>query len=76
MDGEGCFTIGYKESKKTFYIRAILSQKDDIEQIRQVTGGCIESQKATQAKSIVMKDLVMKDLAKSELAKSEGKNTE
>lgn len=66
MDGDGCFTIGYIESKKTFYIRAILSQKDDIEHIRQVTGGCIESHKAKQAYSIVMKDL----------PKSEGKNTE
>lgn len=66
MDGDGCFTIGYIESKKTFYIRAILSHKDDIEHIRQVTGGSMEYNKTNQVYSIVMKDL----------PKSEGKNTE
>lgn len=66
MDGDGCFTIGYVSSKKTFSIRAILSQKDKIEHIRQVTGGGMEYHRRQQAYSIVMKDL----------AGSAGKNTE
>lgn len=66
MDGDGCFTIGFIESKQTFYIRAILSQKDDIEHIRQVTGGSMERNATNQCNSIVMKDL----------PRSEGKNTE
>lgn len=63
VDGDGCFNIGYVSTKKTFPIRFIISQKDSLEHIREVTGGSIEKSKGLS--SIVLKDL----------PGSEGKNT-
>lgn len=42
MDGDGCFTIGYVKMMNTFYIKAIISQKENQEDIRKVTGGSME----------------------------------
>lgn len=53
------------ETTKTFLIRFILSQKDDIEHIRQVIGGSMEKHKVNGGRSIVLKDL----------SGGEGKNT-
>jgi hypothetical protein len=66
MDGDGCFTIGYVKMMNTFYIKAIISQKENQEDIRKVTGGSMEYSQEKKKYSIVMKDLPT----------SEGENTE
>ena len=57
VDGYGCFNIGYVATKDTFPIRFIISQKEDIERIREVTGGSMEKNKTNQCNSIVIKDI-------------------
>ena len=66
MDGDGCFTIGYVKMMNTFYIKAIISQKENQEDIRKVTGGSMEYSQEKKKYSIVMNDLPT----------SEGENTE
>jgi len=65
-DGDGCFHIGYILTKNTFPIRFILSQKDDIEHLRKITGGSIVFNRSNGCYSIVLKDLPL----------STGRNTE
>lgn len=66
IDGDGCFNIGYVTTKNRFQIRAIMSQKEDLTPIREITEGVVEYNKRSQSWSIVLKDV----------GGSLGKNTE
>ena len=57
-DGDGCFNISFIELKDRFYIRFILSQKEDITFLKEIFGlGSIEVNSTNQCYSFVIKDL-------------------
>lgn len=61
-DGDGCFNISYILTKKRFYIRFILSQKEDISEFIEIFGvGSIEYNKSNQCYSFVIKDMETKE---------------
>ena len=57
-DGDGCFKISFIELKDRFYVRFILSQKEDITFFKEIFGqGSIEVNSSNQCYSFVIKDL-------------------
>ena len=61
-DGDGCFNISYILTKKRFYIRYLLSQKQDLREFIEIFGvGSIEYNKSNQCYTFVIKDMETKE---------------
>lgn len=67
-DGDGCFSVSYIETKERFYIRFILSQKEDISFLKHVFGtGYNELNSYNQCYSFVVKDLCTSKVHNNEI---------
>jgi hypothetical protein len=65
-DGEGSFTIGYIRTKGKFQIRYIVSQKEDLGNLKAEIGGMLYHNKTTDHYDLIFRDM----------EGSTGKNTE